>query len=760
MNLYRGANIIGSFPVDENTVFFSELMGADKITAEVVLDKPLDIQIGDYIFHLGVKYYVNDPAELERNASYTYNITFYGESYLLYNKIVRHLGRATFSYTGRPLDLCLLIRDNMRQIDPAWKVGEVPEFDEPFTFSIDEMSCRTLLTTVAEEFGLEYSITDKTIRMAPRVGVDTGVTLEYGRAKGLYALRRRRVDSGFGTVWYGYGGAKNIPLSYRDGLGKITFDESPVQVNVAKYGYIEATVTFEDVFPNRTGTVEAVDGLFSVTDSTLDFDLNETFITDGGAKIVFKSGALAGQEFPITQYDHSTKVITFGTIEEDSGYVAPNATFKAAVGDTYTLVGIEMPESYITAAEQEVKTRTIAHAEVNATPKYAYEGDLDEKYVRQFGLRSAFKAGNSVIVQDESLGIEERIRIQSIEYPIVNPDAISIVISESRQYTKVDKIAKDTKNNLREVKTTKSAATYAKLAADEIRNYAVVQQFKKTFVGDRAIMTGVFVAGNPDLGGVAGISGLENDLEAVRIWAGSSFDNRGAAPFRVQQDGKAFASALEVANGCKIGVFQIEGGYIKSSDYGAGDPTGILISNDGIASRNAGASFISVISGIDISGSFWGSTDESDDAPTFIYAAISAGMVGVRWSELVEKQMQNIRFSTGKYGGFFSSQKNIGNVSYAMRGSSTDPGTEVIGKDDHMVVIYNDRTAASLPDTPDHGMEVIIKNGTSGAISVERSGTNEIADLSNATVTSYSLPAGQVWKARFQGGSTGRWIMI
>lgn len=50
------------------------------------------------------------------------------------------------------------------------------------------------------------------------------------------------------------------------------------------------------------------------------------------------------------------------------------------------------------------------------------------------------------------------------------------------------------------MKTTKSAATYAKLAADEIRNYAVVQQFKKTFVGDRAIMTGVFVAGNPDLG--------------------------------------------------------------------------------------------------------------------------------------------------------------------------------------------------------------------------------------------------------------------
>jgi hypothetical protein len=613
---------------------------------------------------------------------------------------------------------------------------------------------------VAEEFDLEFSVTNKTISMTNRVCEDTAVTLEYGRSKGLYALRRRRVDQGFGTVWYGYGGVKNIPLSYRDGLGKITFDDSPVQVNVAKYGYIEATVTFEDVFPNRTGTVEEVDGLFSVTDSTLDFDLNDQFITDGGAKIVFKSGALAGQEFPITQYNHTTKVITFGTVEEDSGYVAPNATFKAAIGDQYTLVGIEMPESYITAAELEVKTRTIAHAEKNAHPKYAYEGDIDEKYVRQFGLRPSFKPGNSVTIQDNILGIEELIRIQSIEYPLVNPDSITVVISETQQYSKTDQIAKDTKKNLREVRDTKSAATYAKLAADEIRNYAVVQQFKKTFVGDRAIMTGVFVAGNPDLGGVAGISGLENNLEAVRIWAGSDFDNRSTAPFRVQQDGKAYASDLEVQNGCKVGVFEIDNGYIKSSDYGAGDPTGILISNGGIASRNANATFISAVTGLDIRGSFFGSTDEADDVPSFIYADVSAGVIGVRWSELALKQLDQIRFSTGKYGGFFSSLKNLGRASYAMRGSSTDAGVEVIGKDDHMVVIFSARTSALLPDTPDHGMEVIIKNGTGSAITVDRSGGNEIINLSNAVLTSFSLAAGQVWKARYFGGSTGRWFMF
>lgn len=760
MDIYRGNYVLTSFPTDDATIYFKELLGAETITADVVLDRPVSLRIGDYVIHEGKKYYLNNPADLERDASYRYTITFVSETYLLYNKIVRHLGNTTFSYTGTPEELLLLIRDNMREIDPFWKIGDVVTITEPITFSIDQQSCRTLLTQVAEAFGLEYFVDDKTINLVNRIGVDTDVVLEYGRNKGLYALRRAQTDETFGTVFYGYGANKNLPISYRDGLGRLTFDQSPVQANVSTYGYIENVVTFDDIFPNRTGTVETVNSNFEIVDSTIDFDLNSLFVTEGGAKIVFKSGALAGNELPITHYDHSTKTIRFGTVEEDSGYVLPNDTFKPAVGDKYTMIGIEMPQSYIDAAEEALRLRTIEYAEKNSRPKYAYEADVDEKYIRQLSLRDKFIPGNSLLIKDTSLGIEERIRIQSVEYPLVNLEAVTMVISDDVIYSRVDRIARDTKKQARELSQTGRSATYAKAASDEIRNYALMDQFKRTYVGDRAVMTGVFVAGNPDDGEVAGISGVDSVLAAIRFWAGASFDNRATAPFRVQQDGKAYATAMEILNGCKIGVFEIESGFIKSSDYDGGAPTGILISNDGIASRNAAASFISDVTGLDIKGSFFGSTNEADDLPVFAYAAVSAGVIGVRWNLLNEKHFNNLRYSLGKYGGFFNSIKNLGASSIALRNSELTAGAEVIGKDDHLVVIYDSRTSATLPEDPDHGHEVILKNACSVAINVDAQGSNEILTLSNTLVTTLALPSSNVFKAVYQGGDDGRWIEI
>lgn len=750
MNIYRSGIIVNSFPIDENTVFFAELMGADKITAQVILEKPIDLKIGDYIIWEDRNYYINDATEIERNASYSYTINFYGESYLLYNKIVRHLGRTSFNYMGTPTELILLIIDNMRQIDPEWNPGDIVEIEEPINFTIDQKNCRTLLTQVAEEFGVEYFVRDKEIHLVERVGLDTDLSLEYGRKKGLYSFRRKRVDEGFATVWYGYGGSRNLPAGYREGLGRLTFNESPIIVNQDLYGYIEGTVTFEDVFPNRTGSVESTPNEFEVIDTTIDFNLNDLFITDGGAKIVFKSGDLAGNEFPITNYNDTSKTIRFGKVEEDSGYVLPNDVVKAAVGDKYTLVGIEMPESYIITAEEEVRLRTIEHAEKNSNPKYAYDGDLDEKFVRSNNAKPKLIPGNSITMQDDSLGIEELIRIQSIEYPLVIPERIKVVISDKLQYTKIDRIAKDTKKNKREVKTIQSSASYAKLAANEIKNYALLEQFQKTYVGERAVMTGVFVAGNPEDGEVAGISGVESLLNAIRFWAGASFENRNTAPFRVQQDGKAFATAMEILNGCKIGAFNIQDGYIRSADFAAGSPVGVLISDDGISSRNAKASLIPSTSGITIEGSIFGSTNQAPYIPGVFESPISAGVIGIRWAELTTRQLAHTRNSKGVYGGFFSSIKNIGATYFPIRTSGSGASNEEIFEDDNFVIVLGDRTGAVLPPKPDKGWEINIKNSRTVAINIICSGSDRIYTTGNTFVSSFSLSTGLTIKLRYE----------
>lgn len=84
-------------------------------------------------------------------------------------------------------------------------------------------------------------------------------------------------------------------------------------------GSDEDAVTYDNIFPKRTGTVTALvaDDINSFIDDTMDFDLNEKddkgtkyLINEVSAKINFISGKLAGQQFELAKkggYDHATK---------------------------------------------------------------------------------------------------------------------------------------------------------------------------------------------------------------------------------------------------------------------------------------------------------------------------------------------------------------------------------------------------------------------------------------------------------------------
>src|SRR5690606_10472302 len=113
-------------------------------------------------------------------------------------------------------------------------------------------------------------------------------------------------------------------------------------------------VFFGDIYPRRRTPITGAPEPNQVADSALDFDLNDAIVTEGSAQISFLSGALMGNNFTIEKYDHGTKIITFKQ-DEVSGW--PNDTVKPATGDRYTLIGIEMPASYISAAEAEVTAR-------------------------------------------------------------------------------------------------------------------------------------------------------------------------------------------------------------------------------------------------------------------------------------------------------------------------------------------------------------------------------------------------------------------
>jgi hypothetical protein len=76
-----------------------------------------------------------------------------------------------------------------------------------------------------------------------------------------------------------------------------------IQYNTQVYGVIEQTITFDDIYPHRTGVVTGVDALnpFIFDDTLIDFDVNSYLLPGTSAKVVFNTGQLAGYSFEIKE---------------------------------------------------------------------------------------------------------------------------------------------------------------------------------------------------------------------------------------------------------------------------------------------------------------------------------------------------------------------------------------------------------------------------------------------------------------------------
>ena len=719
--------------IDDQTIRSHELMGMDKITAVFTLSTPVGLQLNDYIEFQSNEYKIKELPRINKinNATYEYQVTFEAPIYDLYDKMLMDEGVSIFSYSGTPLELLTLIKDNMQEFDVGWAIGDCSRSAEVKTFLFDQQSCRKALSQIAEEFELEYYVDGQDLYLKETIGTTHAETFEYGQGNGLWSLTRRSIDLSFSTRWYGFGGTRNLPATYRSGLGRLTFDDLKVENNVGTYGVKEGSVTYDEIFPRFEGEVDSSADNNSVVDSSIDFDLNNQFIGEGQAKIVFKTGDLGGNEFVITQYDHSAKKVTFGTITEESGYELPNDTVNPSAGDEFTFVNIEMPTTYIDAAETELENKVDAFVAVNSAPKVAYDLDIDEKYVRDNSLENVIVAGDKVTVFDTPLSINQVIRVQSVEFPLVNQAKIRAVISDDPIYTTADKLVKEQKKLAKKESETQASALYAEQVADEIRNYAFVEQFEKSKVGDRAMMSGAFIAGNPTQGENAGINGAGTADTDVRFWAGADYDNRATAPFRVLHNGKVFFTGV---------------------DNSGNTDKMILNEDNGIGSS---ASDLWMDNMDDIKASIFGVYD--GDSPVSLSGEVYAAVIGASYEDMNSSSLPEnnlINCTNGVYGVLASSFKNLGQEARAIRQSTT------IDERDRVVVIITGGTK-TLPERPDRGHVLTIKNQSAGSITIQRGGSVDQIYLTDQVigVNSFSLPSGSVANLIFWG-TTRHWYLL
>jgi hypothetical protein len=437
IQLYRNGAAHLLLPIDENTVFSQAVMGEHIITCSFISDAALDINEGDYIEFRGERFTINrplPPVDKESSADLTYNITFEGYIYNLLDMPYMHLGSLEFSYFGTPRMYLQILIDCMNSIDPGWTIGEVDDADEvamDFFESGKGYSCKGALIKIAEAFKLEFWLVGKTINLTAMAGRFTGLKFECGRGRGLYKVSRGQIDDvDYFNRLYIQGSDKNIPYGYRNGAKRLQIDVPYLELPLTGGSKRRAkSVVIDDIFPKRVGTITSVgDDWLSITDDSINFDINGKRIEGVKATVEILSGENGGQSFEIGGYNSSTKTITLLPIVEADGYVRPNNTFSINPGDKYFLAGIDMPQTYVETAEADLKERgsEILNDVKRKTPPYSVE--VDPKYMRDNGIR--VNAGDRVIMQDEDLEIDANIRVSSVKLPLVNPDKITFVLSD------------------------------------------------------------------------------------------------------------------------------------------------------------------------------------------------------------------------------------------------------------------------------------------------------------------------------------------
>jgi hypothetical protein len=449
MVIYRGVSAIYQVDIDENTVYSSQLQGEEVIKSTFITNEVAPIQEGDYIIWEEKRYTINQAPEIEKLSSttYKYNVNFEGEIYKLYDKVFQYNGSLEFSFYGTPDQFLGLIITELNKHfpshDPYWSKGEAaPLPAKLIEFSkVEGYTCRTALTFIAEQFGLEIWINGSEISLVSERGYDLPIVFEYGKGKGLYSLKRNVPEDykAFNRLW-AFGGTQNIPQTYLGGGVKrlrLSGDGYVERDLLPGEKIVEAVYVNEDIYPSFTGTVTALGAnTLEFISSEITFNLNLSTILGTGAKVVFQSGALMGVPLEIAKFDFTTKKVTVNAYTDSSGYNLPRESRAIAIGDKFTFVDIELPSEYLDLASNKLLLE--ATAKLNAGVKLPYTLKVNEKFIRDNGV--TLSVGDRVQILDDALGVNSMIRIRSVEYPLVNKGNMTIELSDEVLYTQSERI--------------------------------------------------------------------------------------------------------------------------------------------------------------------------------------------------------------------------------------------------------------------------------------------------------------------------------
>lgn len=414
-----------------NASLKTAVMGINELVIDVTVDTVLDIEIGDYVKVDDIEYTLNRDVEFELKSKVecAYSIVFEHPIYKLLDKLYQDkiTQKTSFTLTGRLIDFVELIvwcmnktEDNPLGVDTGWSVGYVLETNYR-TISFNSAYCRDVLTTLANEYGVEYYLNNKEINYVSHIENETGLVFTQGAGEGLYTVAQKNVDKENAiTRIYPLGGTNNVPNKHANLDGRLVLPEIYLE-NLSEYSRIvERCVVFENIEPSFIGQVTSVSGDYNrvVQCPEIDFNINEVAVGDD-ARINFLSGDLMGKSFEF-KWDNENKEITLIRQEdslslpdeEGNRPLIPNDLKKAQLKDEFNFTGLIMPEEYVLVALEDLRKTANEWLGYYSRRRLKFELNVNYRYLRG---RKELKPGDLITVKILSHGIDKLIRITQVE---------------------------------------------------------------------------------------------------------------------------------------------------------------------------------------------------------------------------------------------------------------------------------------------------------------------------------------------------------
>ena len=463
---------------------------------------------GCYIDYNGGRFTLKKDAAPEALASadgYRYTLQFFARQHLMEHRTYRWLTgknkEVTFNLTTTLEEYAKLLCDNMNAYigigqGLVWNYHNIPEDIATQTKAItfDGISCWDALSIIATEFGVEWWFTETTLADATVYVLNFGKCalgdyedVREGDIVKRFPPARRGDDSTFGTRFYVYGGTKNLPDDYyEDTTGGTTNHISEKRLHLP-YGkeYIDAVeglvgtqivekgIILDDIFPTNTEYVsevrtverEIIEGekngtAYVIVNNRTSFHPADMKI--GTLGITFTSGALNGRSFDVSindaksgeAFDKQFEIVAQVEGEEGSSQIIiPNEFLKPAIGDSFILTGIKLPDERVQLA----MTKLLQEGQGLVSKYYAdtnvYDCPTNPAYCRNNDID--FSLGQKVRLIGAQFGEEGReSRIQGYEKLLYDYYQATYNIGDNRVYSRTLSIAQELNNaTMREAKT-------------------------------------------------------------------------------------------------------------------------------------------------------------------------------------------------------------------------------------------------------------------------------------------------------------------